>query len=102
MYTKYFYATRIKPEVLRRWALKLAQQDNTNWLELDEEDVIPMDEETYDIPIGFKMEVVREMLKAEDDATKAAVERVRKLDAGAVEDEVDNERRQARLQKMDS
>ena len=105
-YMKYFYADRIKPEVIRCWKLELAKEDNTDYIgkDVDGEDLIPEDDDSRlqdpKIPFGFKMDVMRDMYENKSDEVKAEVERCRQADLGPVEKIQDMALRQQKLQKM--
>lgn len=102
-YSSYYYDEKIGPEVLRLWKKRLLEKDNFEYTGngVDHEELIPVDDKlTADIPIEFRMEVVRKMYNDESEEVKAEVERRRKIDGGPVEDELDEKRRQIRLSNM--
>lgn len=104
-YSSYYYGTKIRPEVIRLWNESILKKDNFayNGNEVEDEGLVPEDDgTTADIPIGFKMYVVRKMFREESQEMRDEVERRRKSDVGPVEDEIDMIRRRRRLEKMEA
>ena len=78
MYVKLYWKSKIKPEVIKRWA-PTPETDLYDEADIGEDQVAwealtPMEK---DVPLWFRMEVSRELYKAESDEVKAEIDRLR-------------------------
>jgi hypothetical protein len=105
-YVRYFYAEKVKPEVVWRWKIRQLNANNSEYTGIEEEDAdaeVPKDDDAImkEIPFHFKMAVGRSMYDAETDAVKAIMEEWRNADDAPVEQEVNRDIRMEKLRGMD-
>ena len=85
MYVKLYWQSKIKQEVINRWA-PTPETDLYDEADIGEDQVAwealtPMEK---NIPLWFRMKVSRELYKAESDEIKAEVDRLREKEVAAV------------------